>query len=206
MSKRYAIILAGLLLLVTIGAWRWRLGEATPAGAGDANRTPALSASASPAHPAQSSAAVIAMPAMAIARVLQENSQPGRMVFIDFAFSAGQISAVQAVGAAGRVKPAVPRHGLGRLQYDVYSPANILTYSGSIEDPLRERLEYEDENSPGMLHGKIVEHAAGEVALRLPGETAPARVVFYRDPVPTTGAAPASRELVGEVILRSSVP
>jgi hypothetical protein len=108
---------------------------------------------------------------------------------------------VHATGAGGRAKPAAVQHGLGQLQYEVFSPAGERTFTGSVEDPLHRRLEYEDEQQLGKLRATVVDQNEGLLHLRLPGEADAARIVFYRETV-STSSTESNRESAGEVLLR----
>lgn len=130
-----------------------------------------------------------------ISQIVAENSQAGRILFLELEFSPKGIVATRGVGATGRAKPGAMRSGAGYLQFEVFSPTGERTLTGSIEDPLHQRLEYEDETQPGRLRAKIVDRASGSISLRLPGEANAARVVFFR-----TGSS--GRESAGEIVLR----
>lgn len=135
------------------------------------------------------------MPQAEIARIVETNSQPGRMVFVELQFADGRITATRATGAGGRAKPGAIQSGIGFLQYEVFSPSGELTLTGSVPDPLHRRLEYEDEQRPGGIRVTVVDHETGSLQLRIPGEANAARLTFFRENA-------AGREPAGEVILR----
>lgn len=130
-----------------------------------------------------------------IARIVEDNSQPGRMVFVEFKFARGGIVATHALGAAGRAKPRPIQHGAGHLQFEIFSPSGERTLGGSVEDPLHRRLEYEDPQQPGAIRTTLVDQETGVLSLRIPGEANAARVIFFRETA-------AGREPAGEMILR----
>lgn len=135
------------------------------------------------------------MPPPEIARIVDTNSKPGRMVFVELRFADGRITPTRATGAGGRAKPGANLSGVGYLQFEVFSPSGERTFTGSVPDPLHRRLEYEDEQRPGGIRVTVVDHETGSLQLRIPGEANAARLIFFRENA-------AGREPAGEVILR----
>ena len=107
----------------------------------------------------------------------------------------------------GRLKPQASR---GDIEFETASAgdagdagdAGILD-RGLIQDPLVQRFEYEDPESPGRIKVKIVERPSAEFFIRVPNREAAKTIRFYRKPRQEPGrlAPQAARELISEVIL-----
>ena len=134
---------------------------------------------------------------------VQANAVPGRMVFLDFALDASGLRLVGAAGAPGRAKPTLPRPGFGYIHYEVHDRAGRVTALGSVEDPTRRRVEHPAASDDGRIASTVVFSEAGLLSVRVPGESAPARIVLFRDTMPAV-ARPAGREVLGDFPLRSN--
>jgi hypothetical protein len=144
------------------------------------------------------------MPAEALARILAENAQPGRLVFLDIALSErGEACVIGAVGTPGHVKPGPEQGGFGWLLVEAFDDDGTLTYRRWVPDPTRERSEFPDSNDPGRIRSHVTTREVGELALRLPGEARPARLVFSRDS-PLLTPDGRRREIVGSLVLPSA--
>ena len=200
--RRKILIALALLGIGALAVWWFKIAPKNFPASAPARAKTELAAPVVSTTPAATAAsnpdAVASIPVMLpaeIARVVGENAQPGRMVFVQLQFADGLVTATRAVGAAGRAKPGPVQRGLGHLQYEIYSDTGELTLSGSAEDPLHQRFEYEDETQPGTLRAMVIDRPTGSLDLRLPGEARAARILFFRENA-------SGREPAGEVILR----
>lgn len=220
-----------LVVLLGGGLWLWRGRETPPAAPSTTAPAPARPAVASgpgqaksaaaptaiapaapgvpepvpaPANPVAvppASAAVLVPPA--IREVVAANSVPGRMMFLDFALDRAGLHLVSASGAAGRAKPADIRPGFGFIHFEAYGADGLLRLAGSVEDPTRRRLEHPAATDDGRITSTIQFADEGTLAVRLPGEIAPARLVLFRDRNPAA-PTPAGREILGDFRLLPS--
>jgi hypothetical protein len=143
------------------------------------------------------------LPSPALIEIVAANSAPGRILFLDFTLDASGLRLTGATGTAGRAKPTVPRSGFGFVQYEVLDRTDQLTAAGSVEDPTRRRVEHPAASNDGRIESTVLFSEAGPLSVRLPGESAPARIVLFRDKNPVAGGAAAGREVLGDFRLRS---
>ena len=141
------------------------------------------------------------MPSAEIQRVVDANSVPGRILFLDFILDRAGLRLVGATGAAGRAKPGGTRTGFGFVHYEVFDVAGGLLLAGSVEDPTRRRLEHPAASNDGRIESTVQFSDEGPLAVRLPGELAAARISFFRDRNPLA-PAPEAREHLGDFQLR----
>lgn len=138
-------------------------------------------------------------------QTVAENMVPGRMVFLDFALSAEGLRWIGATGAAGRAKAEVPQTGLGFVRYEVFDRAGRIAAAGSVVDPMHRRIEHPAEGNEGKIAIAVFHAPAGVVAVRVPGESDAARIVFFRESDSQAGLerrGEIEREIVGTVLLR----
>jgi hypothetical protein len=154
-----------------------------------------------PASPATVSRAVPTRPSAEILRTIAENAVPGRMVFLDFMLERDRLRLTGATGAAGRAKPSGPRPGFGFVHVEVFDAAGALILRESVEDPTRRRIEHPSATDERRIESTVQFSDEGPLAVRLPGELAAARIVFFRDKNPLAPAA-AAREILGEFLLQ----
>lgn len=174
---------------------------ATPVAPSPPGLPPALPEPVAPPATLPGSNPVLAPPA--IREIVAANSTPGRMLFLDFALDRAGLRLVSASGAAGRAKPAGSRPGFGFIHFEAYGADGSLRLTGSVEDPTRRRLEHPAATGDGRIANTVQFADEGTLALRLPGEIAPTRLVLFRDRNP--GApTPAGREILGDFRLLSS--
>jgi hypothetical protein len=211
-GKRIRLIVAvaiALMLLATL-TWRLRPTDQPPTPPASAAQTPTVptqppgpveqvSAPSSPA--AAAAAASQSAPAGDSLRTIQENGAPGRILFLDFSLDSSGLRLVGATGAAGRAKPLGLRPGPGFIHYEVFDAVGQLTAEGSVEDPTQRRVEFPASAGDGRIASTIITNPSGTLAVRLPGESSPYRIRFYRDRNPVA-PSPAGREPLGEFLLR----
>jgi hypothetical protein len=135
---------------------------------------------------------------------IAENARPGRMVFLDLELDRDGLRLVGAEGAAGRAKPKAARAEFGFVQYEVFDLAGRLTVAGSAEDPTRRRLESPAASGDGRIESTVEFSESGKLSVRLPGESAPARIVFHRVRNPAL-SGPAGREVLADISLRAAL-
>lgn len=125
------------------------------------------------------------------------------MLFFDFVLDRGGLRLTAVHGAAGRAKPGGSRTGFGFVHYEAFGPGGDLLLAGSVEDPTRRRIEHPAASDDGRIENTVQFNDEGPLSVRLPGEIAAARIVFFRDKNPLA-PLPQSRENLGEFILRPS--
>jgi hypothetical protein len=136
-------------------------------------------------------------------RTIAANLVPGRMLFLDFSLGPTSLALTGAQGAAGRAKPTPARDDPGFIRYDVFDSTGRLVIEGTVEDPTRRRIEFPASSDDGRIASTAQSAAAGTFAVRLPGESDAARIVFSRL---TRGGGKSPREPLGELILRAPQP
>lgn len=146
---------------------------------------------------ASAQSALLGQVSDSIRAVVAANSVPGRIVFLDFALDRDGLRLVGASGAAGRAKPAGVRTGFGFVHYEAFGPGGALVLAGSVEDPTRRRLEFPAGSNDGRIASTTQFNEEGTLAVRLPGEIAPARIVLYRERNPVARSA-QTREILGD--------
>ncbi|WED67449.1 hypothetical protein PXH66_11370 [Synoicihabitans lomoniglobus] len=121
------------------------------------------------------------VPSTEIYATIAENTIPGRMVFLEIEFNRnGPVRLVGAVGAAGRAKTPPLRQTPGQLRYEILDATGQVTVTGSLADPVNQRLEHPSSDDPQRMTTTRVDHEQSRAILRVPGESRAHRIRFQR--------------------------
>lgn len=112
---------------------------------------------------------------------LSSQAQPQKSELIGFIrlsvteTGATLVSATSTPGHLKKLRGAAPP---SRFTYDVLSPDGDIIWTGSFDDPLRERMEYVDND--GKLRTRMVEHDRADVLIRIPVSASLHTIHLYR--------------------------
>jgi hypothetical protein len=96
-----------------------------------------------------------------------EESGNAGIVFLRMYIDRDSISLIESIVVPGAFKQ--PRAGsISRdMYYEVESKDGTVVTSGTVDDPLVRRVEYEDPDNPGTLKSKVIELSEADFVLRL---------------------------------------
>jgi len=113
-------------------------------------------------------------------RASESTGNDQQIVFLRFHADSGGISFVGADMAVGTLKAHRAESLSGDIYYEVESTGGTVLSSGSIDDPLKKRLEYEDPDSTGVIRSTMVQLDEAEFIVRLRYDSEMNAVSFYR--------------------------
>jgi hypothetical protein len=128
-----------------------------------------------------------------------------QIVFLHFKMKNDSITLVKENVRPGVVKQRRGSEARGEISYAMLSSSGKLLWSGTMEDPLLQRFEYEDSSNPGRLKIKFVKLKEAEFTLRMPFKPEAERIEFYRQNSPEAAQSrqKASRHVpLGSIVLQ----
>lgn len=120
----------------------------------------------------------------------------------DFSMNASGIRLVRSTVAPGRVKASPFSVAARRLEFELLDVKGVKIYTGSLDHPLWQEAEIEDPKAPGGWQRVLRPRPNWAFQIRLPAESAGARIAFF-EMAPKSGK-PAPRRALG--VVRLPVP
>jgi hypothetical protein len=141
-------------------------------------------------------AAAMTVPAQA------EDTSEAKIVFVRLHMTENGVSLVGTTTVPGVLKERRAQYSCGDVQYEVASKDGSILSSGSMDNPLVKRLEYEDPDHPGQLKRKTVQLTEADFVIRLRYNHQADHLSLYKAEKPSGGMPrTASRRLIGTVVL-----
>lgn len=103
-----------------------------------------------------------------------------RIVFLRVRLKADAITLVKATTQPGTLKAPRSPGTKREIQFDLVSNSGAALWSGAMDDPSIERLEYEDPDHPGQIKVKEIKRSEVEFTVRVPWKKEARQVAFYR--------------------------
>lgn len=103
-----------------------------------------------------------------------------QIVFLHFHADSNGISFVDGTSVVGTLKAHRAESLSGDIYYEVESSDSTVLYSGSFDDPLQKKLEYEDPDSVGVIRSTLVHLDEADFILRVRYDSDMAAISFYK--------------------------
>ena len=144
--------------------------------------------------------------ALLAARLVGAAEEPvAGILFVNLKAKDGRFSFVSATNVPGVLKTHRGAQPQKDFQLVLEDADGKPLWTGSLADPLVQRLEYEDPARPGEILVKEVRLTEAEFSVRLPAKSGRRHLAIYRPPAPQAniprGLGPPARELVSRVAL-----
>jgi hypothetical protein len=123
-----------------------------------------------------------------------------QIIFLRLRADGTGLSLLRAESRPGHLKPLSQVEG---LQFQVSSPDGTILSSGSLPDPLLQRMEYPDASDPGALRSEWISRDSAEFTVRVPGNSAGGTMKFFRRAGLEGGRLRSfvAPKLIGEIVI-----